>query len=1633
MNHRGSTVARLRGRLERHPLLLPALIILLGAIFRLFNINWDAGHQLHPDEREIYMVISGANGNVPLGLPTSISQFFAVQEPSGGSPLNPHFFAYGSLPFYLLAAISTVVAFIGQHVPGFSSWALANTYGGLPYVGRPLAAGLDLLSVALIFLLGRRVFGYWTGVLAMALVAFTVLNIQLAHFYTVDTVLLPFVLLTLLGATSIVTRGSGLTYLLTGVAMGAAMATKTTALLLIIPVGAAAVLSGWNAARWEPGAGSRLDALRRHYGRTAVEVNRALQWVLATFLVAALSFALFEPYGVLDRATLLRDIAEQNSFLVSNNPPFGVPFTIQYAGTTPYIYQFQNIVFWSLGIPLGLTAFLGVLVFGVRAIRLKIDPRALVLLVWIVPYFLFVGRFFAKFNRYMLPITPVMTILGAAVLVWLATHATRRLRPPGWAAIALVLVVSFGYSLAYMNIYANPNTRVEASSWIYAHIPSGTRIAVESPWDDTLPMPQAEGSPTQYPNQINLDLYATECSDARVCLPADVNRKVANITDALRNARYIIMSSERLVASIPKLPARYPIAVRYYQLLAAGKLNFRLVKVFQRHPQLGPIVVHDYPADESFHVYDHPIVRIYRQVRPISAAAVRALLLPPGSEATKNLAGQSLPVNPPKDRRLMLTPSQIAQNRQGPTYNQMFPPNGFAARNPILVWWLLLELLGLIAFPLVFAVFRGLRDRGFIIAKTIGLLAVGWVVWISVSLGLTTYDRGLLYLTTAGLAVLSLLLAARQRRALLAFIRVHWREVARAEIVFLVAFGIGLFLRAWYPDLGHQWSAVSPTNEGGGRMGEKQMELAFLNAIVRSRTFPPFDPFFAGGYINYYYYGFYLVATLCKMAQIGTSVGFNLAVASLFGLLLGSAYSVGSSITRRVTPGVLAAVLVGLIGNLGGAWELIQNLMAVAGTRYSFPIVGGTINVISGTIAVLLRRATLAPIDMWNPTRIVPGGAITEFPYFTFLFADLHPHVIDYPMTVAAIAFAWSLVRTRPRGVRRVATVLTGALLLGGIAVTNPWDYPTYLMVAALGAATGTYLAVRRLTIRVLFRPALWTVGLAVLSAVAYLPFKLGYQTVFETGLGLTRDITPSLLGPDVTAAAAHDILVTPLRVYIEHFGLFLAIVLSYLAVLLLHDAGLLRAARRSWLLLRFAVYYRERPIHVVHAIRVARRLMCRPREAVLDPALLIGLLILTVGLAFLGYYLISFLVALAGLTALLVLRLAHRLTRWEVFTLLLLLVPVALSIGTQIFFVKDFLAGGSSFRMNTIFKFYNQAWVLYAVCSAALAYALMNRWLAASRPVRSTMARTAATMVDTGTAAVQPVALSPTALHAELPVAVGGPQEHMAVPAIPEGNASTRPPLALLASEAEGVSAGGDGPAVARGFGHRARGWFPFSAWRRPSMLVDRHPLWAGAIAALLLASFVYTYGGTINRETFRSMWLPQNSVPWTLDGMAFMKVAYPQDYAGIQWLNANVRGAQVIAEAHAPLNGYTWPSRVSMFTGLPDILNGIHEGEQRYADELNPGVNCGVTRDPGACATRFPSREDDLKTLYDSAAPSDAWRIIRRYDVRYIFVGFSERHCVADICYSRAGLAKFRRMVGHGLQVAFRRPGITIYRVTA
>ena len=276
-------------------------------------------------------------------------------------------------------------------------------------------------------------------------------------------------------------------------------------------------------------------------------------------------------------------------------------------------------------------------------------------------------------------------------------------------------------------------------------------------------------------------------------------------------------------------------------------------------------------------------MRIYRKTPAYSEALARSYFDKIDLENTIMMWPKQVSQAP---TALMLSEAEAARQQAGGTWSQMFDVNAPQNRSQVLsvvVWLLLLELLGLIAFPLAFVALRGLADRGYGVSKTLGVLLLAWLSWIGPSLKLVPYQRWWIMLCLGLLIGVSAVVAWRRRAKLARFVREHAALLLTEEAIFLVLFGLFLLIRAGNPDLWHP-----------ARGGEKPMEFAYLNAVIRSTTFPPFDPWHAGGFINYYYFGWVMIGTLIKLTGIVPWVAYNLAVPTLFALT-GPARSVSRS------------------------------------------------------------------------------------------------------------------------------------------------------------------------------------------------------------------------------------------------------------------------------------------------------------------------------------------------------------------------------------------------------------------------------------------------------------------------------------------------------------------------------------------------------------------------------------------------------------------------------------------------------------------------------------------------------------------------------------------------------------------
>jgi hypothetical protein len=601
-------------------------ITLLGFLLRLYSLDWDQGNGFHPDERQILFHVAA------LAWPKSLAEFL---DP-GKSPLNPHFFAYGSFPLYLLALLGAI-------------FLHPATFQSLTLLGRALSALFDTGTILLTALLGLQLVvdtqpgrprAWNVALLAAALVAFTPFQLQLSHFYAVDSMLLCFVVLTLLACVKLIDTEHPVRWLfIAGLGYGLAMATKFSA----APLGAPLVVA----------------LLIRWYRQR--DLLTSVVFFGFTIAITLLIFVVTQPYALLDRDNFIQQVAEQGSLARGD---LDLPYVRQFAGTIPVVYEVYNLVFWGLGLMLGIAAFVGLFWFLWRLWKRHLDGW-LVILTWVLVFGGIICSFYVKFMRYLLPIYPLMTLMAAAALVALFYQDwTFSPRIPIWiprllpglriVLLALVLGGTIFQGLALLNVYSQPNTRIQASRWIYQHLPPGSVLTYEQ-WDDSLPVAVDGHDPSIYiqatyvePNgqqTTGLDLYGD-----------DTVAKAHALANVLTTVNAITMATDRLDKSIPRLPARYPLTIHYYQLLYSGQLGFHLAAQFENHPNLFGITLDDSGADESYSVFDHPTARIFVREQHYTAdqlfqKLMAGVTLPPA--ATSHVA---VPSPQPSSRAVAVNP-----------------------------------------------------------------------------------------------------------------------------------------------------------------------------------------------------------------------------------------------------------------------------------------------------------------------------------------------------------------------------------------------------------------------------------------------------------------------------------------------------------------------------------------------------------------------------------------------------------------------------------------------------------------------------------------------------------------------------------------------------------------------------------------------------------------------------------------------------------------------------------------------------------------------------------------------------------------------------------------------------------------
>lgn len=613
----------------------------------------------------------------------------------------------------------------------------------------------------------------------------------------------------------------------------------------------------------------------------------------------------------------------------------------------------------------------------------------------------------------------------------------------------------------------------------------------------------------------------------------------------------------------------------------------------------------------------------------------------------------------------------------------------------LISWWLAIQFIGIVTLPLTTLLFKEFPLNGYIFSKTLGLITVSYTVWLLASFRLILFGLQGIFFTGLIIFIIGWWgLSHSEKLTLIAIIRNQWRKILIVEFLFAITFLCGLWLR---------WNGAT----GAAIVGtEKPMELAFLSGILQSTNFPPQDPWLAGYAINYYYLGYVIIATLAVLSNTTVGETFNLGLATIFALttlmISGIVFALIQQTKEKVTT-KLSAIAVSIViftgimfvlvfGNQAGALQLVTGkpeIVALNGSELasvalqflqgSEPIeVVPPVRTHENDFGIIneLNPSVMENFNWWWPSRAIWDEfelspdvverryTITEFPFFSFYLGDLHPHVLALPfgLLTLALSFALFIRPTAISGANRQErlTLIVTAMILGSLYMINSWDAPTYtlLYVGALALAYKRQATEQNCS-QILWRTLQTLIIVGGLTVVVLIPFLLTFKSFAGGGsLPTFWDNLPvvSTFGKIFLPVPDH----TGLHEFINIFGVFVIILFVY----------------------AFSIWFNNRnengDLFWQSGVKIG--------WGITGCTLVVGFLFDRPLLALLPMVIVLWWIAW------------HR-TNYPAQAFVLW----GMAVGAIIIFIADIVYLRDPFenRMNTIFKFYYQAWIIWGTIAA--------------------------------------------------------------------------------------------------------------------------------------------------------------------------------------------------------------------------------------------------------------------------------------------------------------------------------------------
>lgn len=1467
-------------------------------------------------------------------------------------------------------------------------------------IGRIVTAFCGVLTVLLAYLIGKNAYNRSTGLIAAMMLATCMVHIQTSHFATTDGLAAFWTTAAIYAFLKVSQKPRLLWYVLGAIFTGFAIGTKWSAVILPAMLWFAHAIATWSDERqgkdgrlihsvWLVVSGlvllqffiaaRSIDPLfhvtlgefrdfyllgiRKYfliagvgftvlstliyllirkirneeddYFSACFQIYLPWVWLCVAFAVGWCAFLFAQPMAYFDAYAYARDLTEMSNINASGIND--AVYTRQFHHTLPVITLLDNLFYPSLDYVTAFFVITGCIFAGFRLFTVKCKSD-LFLVVWAIPAFVVYSSLDSKFPRYIVPVLPVMIVLGArfmvelcrinvkeqiAALPWLGLNARKTLKGIGWAGGVTALIFGWIYGSAYTSMYSKVHPLKQAENYVRAAMKPGQTMT-QNNWD--------EGIGIHVEGKDQLDLHQT--------YDRNPSQRIQHFTERLQENDFIVLPSKRGYGTTLQNPDEYPVTNRFVRALFAEQLGFRIAKVIENPVEFMGIRFYVDQEDETARIYDHPKVIIFEKYTDLTAAQINALITNPPNWINE------------------ITKEEILSLRDGK------PVFARSTNAPVWRWYVLLFGLGALMFLILFPLMKVLPDGGYAVSKTVGLAFFSWLVWYLAS-------NKIFLLSQFSMAFVLLLMIAAAvfawqhwGKEWLRFLQSKWKFIVTIEILFIVVWAIMLSVRMYHPSI--SW-------------GEKPMNASFINATYRTAEFPPEDPWISGHSINYYYYGQAVFSIAGKFMGIAPEYLFNVAGTSVAALVAVTIFTIAFAVCRCIWMSLIATYLAVFAGTIitfiqvfshalnptkpytevlawkdwypeWSLWEILTGWKyciywmwssglsfiytsetETAATMWeSFRVWCGWVNY-AATDGLALVAAAIwkvlvlmwyclvsytglasaemqATMDqdlrllnyetlMWKARDTFAGTAASEFPPWTHLFMDFHAHMLVIPFTWGFLGVLMALFLSPKKELdtpRMVGFSSILALLLGTVICTNTWDMP------ALAIALITALLVKWFreseNVWQTFKQANWLnvdtlqswmrfpfgiiVLVFLLQLIMYFPFHANF-VARVSGLGIMTE--------------GH----APLTTFMGTWGPFLfpLVVATVLAAIVRHDNQLSLLRTAGFALLFVCVLasslWLTNQIREAHYLpsTVTAEMSTEERAEIMETAKSQAALWMPIlgevpvpkphnpnlppfDLTVFGLF-FPFLVVLF-------LQLWNRkLTDTQVFGFLIGFIGLGLVLGIEWFHIKEGIWGRPNHRWNTLFKFNIQVWHYFSIFAVfGFIYAFY-----CLRDLRNSI------------------------------------------------------------------------------------GWF-LSMGSRLAFGFVFVLLLALTVPFTVIAPYVVTQtGGGISRD------VRDADVP-TLDGLSWLHNQHYDTYAGIQWFNRFVEGTPNIVEyihRDSQYIDYAW---FSTYTGLPAVLGwGHHVAERLKHEERN-------------------ERERDIAQIYQSNNKEEVIELLGKYDTEYLVFGYTEMH---------------------------------------